>query len=122
MNYRIIETQVKIPFDEENYLELLKMDQLKHEMQRKRVFNQYNEGIIRFRPTYKYDTGTDNWDSSEKNRAPAWCDRVLWKGERIEQLTYESVMRLQLSDHKPVYAIFNCGVSTTKTSIHKFMY
>lgn len=88
------------------------MDQLYHEMHYKRVFNHYNEGIIRFRPTYKYDPGTDNWDSSEKNRAPAWCDRVLWKGERIDQLTYESVMRLQLSDHKPVYAIFLCGVST----------
>lgn len=112
LNYRIIETQGKAQFDEENYLELLKMDQLKHEMRNKRVFNNYNEGIIRFRPTYKYDPGTDNWDSSEKNRAPAWCDRLLWKGERIEQLTYESVMHLQLSDHKPVYAIFLCGVST----------
>lgn len=94
------------------------MDQLYHEMQCKRVFNHYNEGIIRFRPTYKYDPGTDNWDSSEKNRAPAWCDRVLWKGERIEQLTYESVMRLQLSDHKPVYAIFLCGVSKQKFNSH----
>lgn len=92
------------------------MDQLYHEMRNKRVFNNYNEGIIRFRPTYKYDPGTDNWDSSEKNRAPAWCDRVLWKGERIEQLTYESVMRLQLSDHKPVYAIFSCGVSIRRTT------
>lgn len=117
MNYRIIETQGRTQFDEENYLELLKMDQLYHEMHYKRVFNHYNEGIIRFRPTYKYDPGTDNWDSSEKNRAPAWCDRVLWKGERIDQLTYESVMRLQLSDHKPVYAIFLCGVSTSTTSI-----
>ncbi|KAG4067686.1 hypothetical protein HA402_005458 [Bradysia odoriphaga] len=119
LNYRIIETQGRNQFDEENYLELLKMDQLYHEMKCKRVFNHYNEGIIRFRPTYKYDPGTDNWDSSEKNRAPAWCDRVLWKGERIEQLTYESVMRLQLSDHKPVYAIFLCGVKTKDEQKYK---
>lgn len=49
---------------------------------------------------------------SEKNRAPAWCDRVLWKGERILQLEYNSVMALQLSDHKPVYAVFSTGVPT----------
>lgn len=47
---------------------------------------------------------------SEKNRPPAWCDRVLWKGERVSQLEYDSVMSLRLSDHKPVYAIFSTGV------------
>lgn len=49
--------------------------------------------------------------NSEKYRAPAWCDRVLYKGERISQLEYNSVMSLRLSDHKPVYAIFSTGVN-----------
>lgn len=58
----------------------------------------------------KFFSGLLIYDS-EKNRAPAWCDRVLWKGERIIQLEYNSVMSLRLSDHKPVYAIFSTGVN-----------
>jgi hypothetical protein len=55
---------------------------------RRKVFTGYTEGKLTFPPTYKFDPGTDNWDSSEKARAPAWTDRILWKGDHIEQLVY----------------------------------
>jgi phosphatidylinositol-bisphosphatase len=43
------------------------------------VFKNFFEGDINFAPTYKYDLFSDDYDTSEKCRAPAWTDRVLWK-------------------------------------------
>ncbi len=57
-----------------------------------KVFIDYREGKLNFPPTYKFDPGTDNWDSSDKARAPAWTDRVLWKGQHITQTSYKSVL------------------------------
>lgn len=36
------------------------------------AFLGYEEGPITFRPTYRYDIGTDTYDTSEKLRIPAW--------------------------------------------------
>lgn len=98
---------------------LLPYDQLRQEMRKGNCFEGYTEGPIKFRPTYKYDPGTDNYDSSEKQRAPAYCDRILWKGSRIEQLAYDSVMDIRQSDHKPVYAVFRVSIKTRDDNLYK---
>ncbi|XP_058215076.1 type I inositol polyphosphate 5-phosphatase 8 isoform X2 [Rhododendron vialii] len=94
---------------------LLEKDQLRIEKRAGRVFKEWEEGRIYFAPTYKYLTNSDNYvvqisTSKEKQRTPAWCDRILWKGEGLKQIWYvrgES----KFSDHRPVYSLFSVQVN-----------
>ena len=62
---------------------LLPHDQLLAQQKAKKVlFDGWQEGRIGFLPTYKYDIGTIGvFDSSEKKRAPSWCDRILFRSK-----------------------------------------
>ncbi|KAI0040646.1 DNase I-like protein [Auriscalpium vulgare] len=88
---------------------LLVADQLKLAMDDGVVFRGYTEGPILFKPTYRYDVGTDNYDTSEKMRIPAWTDRVLYRGNLLDLSLY-SRAELRGSDHRPVYAAFRATV------------
>ena len=46
-------------------------------MNTKAAFSGYEEGPILFRPTYRFDLGTDDYDTSEKMRIPAWTGTFL---------------------------------------------
>lgn len=48
---------------EGNYNSVLALDQLGQQRKVGRVFQGFQEAEINFKPTYKYDPGTDNWDS-----------------------------------------------------------
>jgi endonuclease/exonuclease/phosphatase family metal-dependent hydrolase len=85
-------------------------DQLNLQMVAGLTFPYYSESRITFMPTYRYDIGTDTYDSSEKQRIPAWCDRVLRKGDNLRQINYNCAP-LKFSDHRPVYATFQCLIS-----------
>ena len=89
---------------------LYQNDQLNLQMVAGRTFPFYAESRITFLPTYKYDNGSDDYDTSEKARIPAWCDRVLRKGDILKQIDYTTAP-LRFSDHRPVYATFQCTIS-----------
>ncbi|XP_076167372.1 inositol-3-phosphate synthase isoform X2 [Ptiloglossa arizonensis] len=105
----------------------LHKDQLRTILNEGAVLRGFEEAPIMFPPTYKYDPGTQNFDSSSKQRTPAYTDRILFKGKGhsrgyirrvshestnshkdgvIECLVYDSVPSICTSDHKPVWGVF----------------
>lgn len=74
----------------------------------------FEEAEIKFRPTYKFDSRSNVYDSSKKKRVPSWTDRILWKRDaKIRCMSYGSVASLTCSDHKPVFAQFEVEVDLT---------
>ena len=70
---------------------LLPHDQLHAQMRQQRAFHDgWQEGPIRFLPTYKYDVGSVGmFDSSEKHRGPSWCDRILYRSRQRREAYLE---------------------------------
>ena len=120
-NYRIDLDNASVrAYAEDDALDmLLAADQLNYAMTSGTAFSGYIEGPIVFRPTYRYDVGTDNYDTSEKMRIPAWTgsslscrlsynhiyfssnvDRVLYRGSKLDLSVY-SRAELKGSDHRP---------------------
>ncbi|KAI9918453.1 hypothetical protein PsorP6_011959 [Peronosclerospora sorghi] len=119
LNYRVQETlatdEIFRRAESPAWHELTRYDQLTLERQRGHVFDGFDEGALTFPPTYKFQAGTSRYDRrpEKKLRAPAWCDRVLWRAKTpsdVALLAYASVPALDLSDHKPVHALFRVDV------------
>ncbi|XP_057972612.1 type I inositol polyphosphate 5-phosphatase 5 [Malania oleifera] len=116
LNYRMALSyeETRILLEDNDWDSLLEKDQLNIEREAGRVFRGWKEGHIMFAPTYKYTHNSDSYagetvKSKKKRRTPAWCDRILWRGNGIEQLSYirgES----RFSDHRPVCAVFTVEV------------
>lgn len=117
LNYRIDSIPRNVIVDairQKNLTKLLERDQLLASRRKNPGFRlrSFIEAPITFAPTYKYDVGTDNYDSSDKKRSPAWCDRVLYRGiGRVKQLDYRR-HEVRASDHRPVSATFKLRVKT----------
>ncbi|EFA77723.1 RhoGAP domain-containing protein [Heterostelium album PN500] len=111
LNYRIPlpDQEVRDKIIQKDFYSLFLADQLYLQMKSGAAFEGFQEPPISFAPTYKYDPGTNDYDSSEKKRTPAWCDRILWKThKKAENVGILSYRRHELlsSDHRPVSASF----------------
>jgi inositol polyphosphate 5-phosphatase INPP5B/F len=112
-----MQTEKVIQLAERNVIgELLHLDQLNIERKAGRVFQDFEEGPIQFPPTYKYQPGTDVYDTrpEKKIRAPAWCDRILWRtaddASQVHLFSYNRSERPNCSDHKAVYSTMQITV------------
>ncbi|KAL0348879.1 UNVERIFIED_CONTAM: Type IV inositol polyphosphate 5-phosphatase 7 [Sesamum angustifolium] len=112
LNYRIAlpYRSAKALIEMQNWRALLEKDQLRIEQRRGRVFDGWKEGKIYFPPTYKYSHNSDRYAGDdmhpkEKRRTPAWCDRILWYGSGLQQLSYARG-ESRFSDHRPVSSVF----------------
>ncbi|KAF1389174.1 hypothetical protein PFLUV_G00070710 [Perca fluviatilis] len=131
LNFRIDDLDmqvVKSAIDNNKFSMLLEKDQLNMAKDSETVLEGFQEGPLKFPPTYKFDVGTDTYDTSGKKRKPAWTDRILWRlratagaavsagkrssisgltsGTKVTQHYYRSHMEYTVSDHKPVSSIF----------------
>lgn len=145
-NYRIdgVYESVKLAAQAHDLIPLLEADQLRREVHAGRVFQGLKEGKIDFKPTYKFDKGASNptaYDSSEKKRIPAWCDRIFFRGApqyttpdpaepnnvreseeeliknpddvHVRLLQYDCWPDVIDSDHKPVFASLEADLPVT---------
>ncbi|KAF3695774.1 Phosphatidylinositol 4,5-bisphosphate 5-phosphatase A [Channa argus] len=131
LNFRIDDLDmqvVKSAIDNNKFSILWEKDQLNMAKDNETVLEGFQEGPLKFPPTYKFDIGTNTYDTSGKKRKPAWTDRILWclratappsvsagkpgsvsgltSGTKVTQHCYRSHMEYTVSDHKPVSSIF----------------
>jgi hypothetical protein len=125
MNYRIDQRRDHIiaAVRANEFEGLLAHDQLLKEIKHNRGcrLRGFMEGPLTFPPTYKYDRHSTEYDSSEKARAPAWCDRVLWRTRvpnRVQQLHYRRY-EANVSDHRPVSAAFKFTVKSIRHDVRQ---
>ena len=139
LNFRLEQSRAEIIRDIEDGISVLETDQLNWLMSKGTIFRGFKEHSINFRPTYKYDPGTDNFDTSSKQRIPSYTDRIVFKhnsNSTVKTLHYDSVQgkygstsKLILfsclfylsgvltSDHKPVWGMFEVKIKPGKDSI-----
>ncbi|XP_037736078.1 inositol polyphosphate 5-phosphatase K isoform X2 [Chelonia mydas] len=132
LNFRIADYGIHFireSISNSRYNLLWEKDQLNMAKKKEAFLQEFIEGPLQFKPTYKFDLHSDVYDTSGKKRKPAWTDRILWRvknlsqhpsedgdlceGEQTISVTlnnYISHMSYGISDHKPVTGTFGLQV------------
>ncbi|XP_051562601.1 phosphatidylinositol 3,4,5-trisphosphate 5-phosphatase 1-like isoform X2 [Myxocyprinus asiaticus] len=127
LNYRVdLPSQeaenIVMKIKQQQYQDLLARDQLNMEREEEKVFLDYEEEEITFAPTYRFERDTREKYAYTKAKAtgtkynlPSWCDRVLRKSYPMVHAvcnSYGCTNDIMTSDHSPVFATFDVGVSS----------
>ncbi|CAH8606416.1 unnamed protein product [Dicrocoelium dendriticum] len=105
----IVEQMLKSERRSSLYDNLLCSDELHLSRSAGRVFQGFDEGKIKFPPTFKLDPNSDAYDTSDKQRVPSYTDRILFLAHRKGEVTclhYDSIRTIRSSDHRPVYGFY----------------
>ncbi|XP_012866015.1 PREDICTED: phosphatidylinositol 3,4,5-trisphosphate 5-phosphatase 1 isoform X1 [Dipodomys ordii] len=107
---------------QQQFADLLAHDQLLTERREQKVFLHFEEEEITFAPTYRFERLTRDKYAYTKQKAtgmkynlPSWCDRVLWKSYPLVHVvcqSYGCTSDIMTSDHSPVFATFEAGVTS----------
>uniref|UniRef100_G1R9V4 phosphatidylinositol-3,4,5-trisphosphate 5-phosphatase n=1 Tax=Nomascus leucogenys TaxID=61853 RepID=G1R9V4_NOMLE len=127
LNYRVdlptweAETIIQ-KIKQQQYADLLSHDQLLTERREQKGVLHFEEEEITFAPTYRFERLTRDKYAYTKQKAtgmkynlPSWCDRVLWKSYPLVHVvcqSYGSTSDIMTSDHSPVFATFEAGVTS----------
>ncbi|XP_077682203.1 phosphatidylinositol 3,4,5-trisphosphate 5-phosphatase 2A-like isoform X2 [Eretmochelys imbricata] len=124
LNYRLdMEVQdILAHVNKKEFEALLAVDQLTLEREKNKVFLRFSEGDISFPPTYRYERGSRDsyvWQKFKTTgvriNVPSWCDRILWKSHPETHMlcnSYGCTDDIVTSDHSPVFATFEVGVTS----------
>ena len=118
LNYRLdLSRDTAMTLIEQNrFTDLFAADQLQLEIRSNPQFGlrHFLEAPICFAPTYKFDRLTNDYDSSDKARVPAYCDRILYRSRTGNMVQCTSYKRWDatVSDHRPVSATFSMRVKS----------
>ena len=121
LNFRLEQSrEVVIREVKDSGTSVLDFDQLNFLRQEGLIFKGFHESTISFPPTYKYDVGTNKFDTSSKQRTPSYTDRILYKSQKsttINTLHYDSVQDVLTSDHRPVWGIWEVKIRPGRDTI-----
>lgn len=129
MNFRIDlpNDEVRSLVEQKNYHKLQERDQLLMVQKQHPILKNYSEGPLLFDPTYRYDFDSNLYDTSKKNRIPAWTDRILMcrdpqfrrslvkdkynKDDNAAAMpAFYHRKESYFSDHRPVLAVYRLQV------------
>uniref|UniRef100_A0A8C6XNZ3 phosphatidylinositol-3,4,5-trisphosphate 5-phosphatase n=1 Tax=Naja naja TaxID=35670 RepID=A0A8C6XNZ3_NAJNA len=124
LNYRLdMDIQETLNYiNRKEFEPLLKVDQLNLEKEKHKIFLRFSEEEVTFPPTYRYERGSRDtyvWHKQKptgvRTNVPSWCDRILWKSypeTHINSTSYGCTDDIVSSDHSPVFAAFEVGVTS----------